>query len=129
VHALLEGPLSSRFEKAKDQIYKAMREGRLFVSHDNLAPGKGFRFHFTSESGSSLNMGGSTSYEPGVLDIITPLQGEIRLIHNGALMKKWRLQRVCFPLEKRGSYRVEVFLKCFPFGWRPWIFSNPIYLV
>jgi hypothetical protein len=31
-------------------------------------------------------------------------------------------------IELEGVYRVELYRKTPIFGWRPWIFSNPIYL-
>jgi hypothetical protein len=31
-------------------------------------------------------------------------------------------------VKEKGVYRVEVFRRLAFFGWRPWIFTNPIYL-
>ena len=105
-----------------------MREGRLFIAHDKLCPARGFRFHFISENGSGLTMGEEGGFEPGSLMVELPTYGEIRLIKDGSLEKKWRGMEAVYKVRKRGVYRIEVYQHVFLFGWRPWIFSNPIYL-
>jgi hypothetical protein len=52
----------------------------------------------------------------------------IRLIRNGAAIEQWRKRDITFKAPGPGVYRVEVFYRLPLFGWRPWIFSNPIYL-
>jgi hypothetical protein len=128
VHILLERKLSGDLHHAKRDIYGALREGRLFIAHENLAPAKGFRFYFISEHGSRLTMGQETPFEQGTLHIEIPKQGEIRLLKDGAIRKQWRGQRAFYRVDEEGVYRVEVYLHLPLFGWRPWIFSNPIYL-
>lgn len=128
VHLLLKGSLSKEFGEAKEQIYGAMKQGRLFIAHERVAPAVGFRFSYVSESGSNLIMGEETAFKRGALFIETPDKGEIRLVKDGAILKRWRSTSASYKVEERGIYRVEVY-RHFPlFGLRPWIFSNPIYL-
>lgn len=128
VHILLSKPLPLDFPEAKREIYDALRRGHLFIAHDMLVSAKGFRFSYLSDEGASLNMGEEAPFKEGVLIIESPQDGEIRLIKNGALKTRWRGQKVSFRVDKKGVYRVEVYHRLFFFGWRPWIFSNPIYL-
>jgi hypothetical protein len=127
VHVLLYGKLSEDFSEAKEDIYLALKAGRLFIAHENLAPARGFRFYYTSEDDAYLTMGEERPFQPGHLTIETPLHGEIRLFRNGALQKKWRGKTASYRIEEGGVYRVEVYRYRSFFGWRPWIFSNPIY--
>jgi DNA-binding PadR family transcriptional regulator len=57
-----------------------------------------------------------------------PAEGEVRLVKDGRVVKKWRGREVMYEPTEKGVYRIEVYRHLFPFGWRPWIFSNPIYL-
>ena len=128
VHVLSEKGLPKDFTKAKAEIYGALKEGRFFIAHDNLAPANGFRFHYISDDGPFVIMGREKPFQPGTLFIETPLKAEIRLLKNGTVIKQWRGQKASYRVEEKGVYRVEVYYYLFPFGWRAWIFSNPIYL-
>jgi len=128
IHVFLNRKLPKDFGEAKSEVYGAMKEGRLFIAHDNLYPAKGFRVHFFSSDGSDLYMGEEASFQPGQLVIELPAEGEIRLIRDGHLLRKWRGREAVYQVEEKGVYRVEVYRRLFLFGWRPWIFSNPIYL-
>jgi hypothetical protein len=105
-----------------------MKEGRLFVAHDALEPAKGFRFHYVSEDGKNLLMGEEGKFQPGNIYIETPEESEIRLMRNGVFKKKWYGKKASCHINQHGVYRVEVYCHVSLFGWRPWIFSNPIYL-
>lgn len=128
IHILLERELPKEFSEAKAEIYAAVREGQLFIAHERLASAAGFRFHYVSDNGNNLTMGGEGEFESGDINVNVPKHGEIRLIKDGALKERWYGRKASFRVEQSGVYRVEVYLYLFPFGWRPWIFSNPIYL-
>lgn len=128
IHIFLHKRLPKDLREAKKEVYGAMAEGRLFIAHDNLAPAKGFRFDFISDDGSDLYMGEEGDFNPGELVIELPREGEIRLLKDGKLVKKWRGMEAVYRVNEKGVYRVEVYRHLFLFGWRPWIFSNPIYL-
>jgi hypothetical protein len=128
VHILLDTKMSKDFEEAKEQVYGAMRKGRLFIAHEKIYPARGFRFSFHADSGSRLFMGEEAPFESGDFAVSLPRAGEIRLLKDGNPEKKWRSREVVYRALNRGVYRIEVYRYVFPFGWRPWIFSNPIYL-
>jgi hypothetical protein len=128
VHLLLGKGLSKDFFEAKRQIYDALRKGRVFIAHEQLALARGFRFYYSGEDGVRMGMGEEGPFQPGTLFIDAPDKGEIRLLKDGAVVRMWRGHKACFRIEEKGVYRVEVFRRLLFFGWRPWIFSNPIYL-
>lgn len=129
IHILVNRKLSREFAEAKEQIYEAMKAGRLFIAHDGLFQARGFRFDYLSEEGSQLFMGELGEIGTGGTFVVElPKEGEIRLIRNGERIKTRRGKEAFFRVLDAGVYRIEVFLRAFPFGWRPWIFSNPIYL-
>jgi len=128
VHILLDRKLSEDFFIARAEVYRAMREGRLFIAHERLAPATGFRFNYVSEDGTRLTMGEEGQFKPGHIHVETPGHSEIRLMKDGILQKRWYGRKASFDVLEKGVYRVEVSLYAFPFGWRPWIYSNPIYL-
>ena len=128
MHVLLPEALSSDFQVAKDQIYGAIKKGHLFIGHDAIAASKGFRLAFSGESGTCALMGEELRFEPGSLTVELPLRGLIRIIRNGREYSKGEANQFEAKVQKPGVYRVEVYKKTPIFGWRPWIFSNPIFL-
>ncbi|MBW1763675.1 MAG: hypothetical protein JRJ23_02880, partial [Deltaproteobacteria bacterium] len=128
IHVLLKRKILKDFEIAKQDIYEAMKEGRLFIAYDKLHPAQGFKFDFISDDGSDLVMGEEARFGAGNLVIELPKNGEIRLFKNGVLENKWQGMEAVYRVTERGVYRVEVYRRTLFFGWRPWIFSNPIYL-
>jgi hypothetical protein len=128
VHLLLERPLSKDLDAARAQVYEAMREGRLFVAHDALAASRGFRMVFTGDSGLRLEMGEEAAFEPGVIEASSPGACAFRLIADGSCIHEVRGLRARFPVARGGVYRMELYRRMPLFGWRPWIFTNPVYL-
>ncbi len=127
-HVLLPRKLPSSLKAAKMEVYQALKCGRLFIAHDGLSQARGFRFDFIADEGTSLALGEEGPFQKGVLMIRTPRRGKIRLIRDGTLVEDWVETEARYKVEGRGVYRVEVLYKVPLFGWRPWIFSNPIYL-
>ena len=128
IHILLHDKMSEDFKQAKEQVYGAMRGGRLYIAHEKICSAKGFRFSFHADLGSALVMGEEAPFQTGDFVVSLPHSGEIRLLRDGKLEKKRRSREVTYRAQKPGAYRIEVYRYVFPFGWRPWIFSNPIYL-
>jgi len=126
-HILTPLPLSGDFITDKGIIYASLREGNCFIAHDGLCGAKGFMFYFMKDQ-ERLEMGQVGKFSPGELVIKLPRHGLIRIIKDGSLFKTGYSNRLTFKIHERGVYRVEVLRKTPLFGWRPWIFSNPIYL-
>lgn len=128
IHVFLNRPLPRELRGAKEALYSAMKEGRLFIAHDGLCPAKGFRCYFLSNDGSDLMMGEEASFQPGELIVELPEDGEIRLVKDGRLECEWYAREAIHKVVEPGVYRVEVYKKLRLTGRHPWIFSNPIYL-
>ena len=56
-----------------------------------------------------------------------PAKGKIRLIKDGELFREEVGRELTCGIDETGLYRVEVYLWR-AFKYRPWIFSNPIYV-
>jgi hypothetical protein len=129
IHVFLNRKIFKDFKAAKKDIFEAMKAGRLFISNDRLCPAKGFKFCFWSDDGSDLLMGEEENFNgPGNLMVELPSRGEIRLIKDGETIITCRGMEAVYPVNEKGVYRVEVYKHVPIFGWRPWIFTNPIYL-
>ncbi|MBD3414018.1 MAG: hypothetical protein GF421_06280 [Candidatus Aminicenantes bacterium] len=132
VHVILKEELSSTFEKAKNQVFDALRNGRFFNSIDAAAPAIGFRFWGESK-GNQIQMGESSRFtESMTLHIKTPdsLKCQMVLLYDGKRIYTDSKTLTSFHPPYPGIYRVEVYLQekspldhnC------PWILSNPIFL-
>jgi hypothetical protein len=129
IHIFLKKRFYKDFNAAKTDIYEAMKAGRLFIANDRLAPARGFKFSLLSDDGSDLLMGEEDTFRSkGNLVIELPSKGEIRIIRNGETVHKQRGMEAIYRVNEKGVYRVEVYKYVSVFGWRPWIFTNPVYL-
>lgn len=128
IHIFLKKKIFKEFKAAKEDIYDAMREGRLFIANDDIHPARGFRYNYVSDDGSDLNMGEEGIFYPGNLIVESPVKGDIRLFKDGAMVKRIAGTEAVFPVTEKGVYRIEVYRRLMVFGLRPWIFTNPIYL-
>ncbi len=128
-HILTTSPLSGDFMTDKEIIYASLREGNCFIAHDGLCSAKGFSFSFRREKNKErIEIGQEAQFSPGVLVIKFPGRGLTRILKDGSLIKTEYGSGLSIRIQKGGVYRVEVLQKIPIFGWRPWIFSNPIYL-
>ncbi|MFH1194576.1 MAG: PHP domain-containing protein [bacterium] len=109
-------------ETSKNLIYKALEDGRCFVSNYYHGDATGFRF-FAESNGKIYQMGDKVdSSNKCKLRVILPnISGKIKLIHNGEHVSSLENVDAEFIVEKEGIYRVEVYL-----DGKAWIFSNHI---
>jgi len=128
VHIFLNRRMPRDFNEAKQEVYQALRMGRLFIAYDGLAPARGFRFNFVSHDGGDLVMGEESPFQPGEIVIELPSKGLIRLIRDGRVEGSWQGREVIHRVRKPGVYRVEVERKLRFTGYHPWIYTNPVYL-
>jgi hypothetical protein len=126
-HILLDeeikkGKSSKDIEKAKWQIYNALRDGKCFVANDYVAESKGFRF-FAVQNGKKYQMGDDIPETKNVrLKVLLPAQSsKIRLLRNGNLIDSADGIDAEFVVNRKGAYRVEIFNEN-----RAWIYSNHI---
>lgn len=126
-HVLLEQPL----QQSKTDIpliLSALRQGQSYVSLDLWKDPQGFSFEIYDADRRATMGGQFDRRKPAILDVKIPDSGRLRVIRNGQTIwqqsgKPYLQQDVDIP----GVYRIEVDQKVGG-RWRPWIFSNPIWV-
>jgi len=126
-HFLLESPLTHDKDEDIEAVYQAIRKGRIFVSLDYFKPARGFSFTVSLDGkefqlGDEANLGSSARAR-----ISTPYSGRIRLLRSGRPVAELTGTYLETELREKGVYRVEVYNRAYG-RYRPWIFSNPIYI-
>ena len=121
-HLLLEESFArGNLEKARWQVFSALRGGHLYFSNPRLGEAGGFRFW--GETGNRrLSIGEEFSGNEVVFKAGVPLTSEITLLRNGRTVAATVGNSLEFRAQAPGVYRVEVKRKG-----RAWIFSNHIY--
>jgi len=102
-------------------IYRPLREGRSYIAHDYLGKADVFRFwaenkDARAEMGETLPLKKET-----MLRVALPAEAEVALIRNGQKATVKRGDKMDFPVEQKGIFRVEVYRKG-----RLWVLSNHI---
>ncbi len=109
------------------EVLAALARGHAYVAFDILSDATGFGFWAEGDKILGLQ-GDEVLFRPDLrLVIQTPVVGLIELVRNGTVIRRATALRLIAPLEEPGVYRVQVALKI-DGRWRPWIFSNPIYV-
>ncbi len=126
-HVLLREPFCG--DKGKDipAVLEAIRYGRAYVAFEYFSGAKGF-FFSVSEGERKAFAGDAFNIESiASLEVKLPLEGKVRIIRNGEPYAERQARSLRMSLSEKGIYRIEAFLKRFG-RYRPWIFSNPIYV-
>lgn len=126
-HLLLQNRLSDDSVRAVGQIKHALKVGHCFVGYDLIASPKGFSFIGLS-SGQKVVMGDTLILQDGAtLQVKSPHQAKLRLIHNGRVIVETRDKFLDWPVSQPGAYRVEAYRHYWGME-RGWVFTNPIYV-
>ncbi|SHG94758.1 PHP domain-containing protein [Thermosyntropha lipolytica DSM 11003] len=128
MHILLKEKLTGDYKKDKVKIYEALRQGRSWVADDYRRNSRGFSFNLKYED-RTWTMGDEVEYREGMwIEVFTPHKSRVRLIHNGQRVAVSQGRKHVFKSIEKGVYRIEadyMILGCY----RPWIYSNSIFLV
>lgn len=113
----------------ESDIRMALKAGHAFVAHEWMGDATGFRFEAFQNGKLVAEMGDETKLAENIkLRVKLPLPAHVRLLRQGKVVAKSEDKAsVEFPVNDPGAYRVEAWLKL-DGEWRPWIFSNPIYI-
>ena len=126
-HILLKEPLSGRDQDDVRTILEALRMGRAYVALEYFRLAKGFSF-FISDEKNSATMGDDYELrDRAILFARTPRHSRIRIIKDGKVFGEEIGRELRCNVSEGGVYRVEAYLKSRG-RFRPWIFSNPIYV-
>ena len=120
-YLLFDETMSTDFEKARTQLYDAIRDCRLFFANERW--GSAEKFRLVGECGSEkVTCGGSLASEQDArLMVSLPSRATLRLIHNGRKILETVSHELEYQVSAKGIYRVEAFK-----DHRGWIFSNHI---
>ena len=113
-----------------DDLLSALRAGRCFTSFNLMADAAGFRFAAHAGAGGTVIalMGDDVQLQDGlVLAAQCPVPGSVDLLRDGVPIRRQEGRQLLHLVDRAGVYRIEVSLWVVD-RWRPWIFSNPIYV-
>lgn len=117
--------LADEFTQAA--LLDALRRGRTYLAFDRLAPASGFDVRIDG-AGGIWGLGDTvTSTKPLTLRVTAPYPGRITVVRDGAVVSRSNAATVAVPVAGPGVYRAEVAILV-EGQWRPWIYSNPMYV-
>jgi hypothetical protein len=111
-------------------IRAALRAGHAYVAHDWICDATGFRFEAVGADGKpSAEMGDEVKRSDGLrLTARLPLPAYVRLLRHGReVARSEGKSEFEYAVSEPGAYRLEAWLEL-DGEWRPWIFSNPVYV-
>ena len=127
-HVLLERPLAQDAQKDEQTILGALRQGQSYVSLDMWKDPTGFSFTIFDEEKKAWPGGQMTRRGPALLEARLPSAGKIRLLRDGRVVKEEvRRSALQWDVDLPGVYRMEA-QQYISGRWRPWIYSNPIWV-
>jgi hypothetical protein len=121
-HVLCDEAPTRELEHDREQVYRALREGRCYIAVDAIAPARGFTFE-----ADDLPMGAEAPAGRRTLRARVPLPARLRLLRGGEEIAAAEGTALEHEVEQPGAYRVEAHRHARGRE-RTWILSNPIYL-
>ena len=123
-HILLPKPMATEFSVARDQLYDALRDCRVFFS--NMRWGAADDFELVADNGTDRVVCGGTLPMTGKTFLRANLPGmaTLKLIADGEKIFEIKSDNLEYEVKRSGLYRLEAWK-----GRRGWIFSNHIRIV
>jgi len=126
-HVLTKKELGKDNQKDSKIIIQSLLDGRVYVALEYFRQARGFNF-FIEQEGVSYQMGDTFTLRGSAqLNVSLPAKALTRIIRNGSLWAKEFSLDFSRQISAPGVYRVEVYLKIYG-KFRPWIFSNPVFI-
>jgi hypothetical protein len=127
-HVLTDRSFCGDSLKDTDMVFQALMHGRCYFALEYFRPAQGFQFFIRQENqefypGDSFNLS-----KDARLSVTCPGKARIRIIRNGRELLYKVGSHLSVPIQEAGVYRVETFLKSAGI-FRPWIFSNPVFVL
>jgi hypothetical protein len=127
-HVLLDKPLTKNAESDTAAILAAIKQGQSYVSLDLWNNPSGFSFTVYDQYKGAYPGGEFLRDGQAVLEAKLSAPGRIGLIRNGRLVKEeHRRAALQWDIDVPGVYRIEAQQQVAG-RWRPWIYSNPIWV-
>jgi hypothetical protein len=126
-HILTDRPLTGNSRDDIGDVLGALKKGRCYVSLDYFHPATGFTV--TLQDGESEATLGERFLlrGPARLRAALPRRARIRLLNRGRLLQETVGTELSYQVREPGVYRIEALLRACG-RYRPWIFSNPLYV-
>ncbi|MEA1971554.1 MAG: CehA/McbA family metallohydrolase [Thermodesulfobacteriota bacterium] len=126
-HLLLDSPLKGEAEEDMNTLLKTLKNGRAYIAMEYFRDAKGFSVSLT-DLNREVTMGDEFSLKgEALLGVKIPERGKIRIIQDGGVFAETIGKDITCKISRKGVYRAEVYLKVRG-QYRPWIFSNPVYV-
>ncbi len=126
-HLLLDAPLTGDAGEDIRALLGALQRGRVYIAMEYFQNAKGFSFTI-ADTNQGATMGDEFSLQgEAVLRVMIPCNGNIRVIKDGQLCCQVFGRTIAHTVSSEGVYRVEAYAKVWG-KYRPWIFSNPVYV-
>jgi hypothetical protein len=126
-HVITERPLVKDHAKDIASLLSALKKGRAYVAGEYFRKSKGFSFVLTDSSRSATLGDDFVLEKEACLTATLPATAKIRIIKDGTVIKEEIGRELTDSISEPGVYRVEAYLRVLG-KYRPWIFSNPIYV-
>ncbi|MEW6682007.1 MAG: PHP domain-containing protein [Nitrospirota bacterium] len=115
-------------DRTRDGLLAALRQGRVYFAFEVFKPAPDFEFRVIDGTGTAWHMGDEVPVAHGLtVEVFAPHRGLITVLRDGRPVAHAEAARLSLPAPGAGVYRAEVALSV-QGQWRPWIFSNPIYV-
>ncbi|MBP1761721.1 MAG: hypothetical protein H6Q64_1263 [Firmicutes bacterium] len=126
-HVLTDNKFSGNSQQDTNMVFQSMLHGCCYFALEYFRKAQGFQFWIHQDKkefhmGDHLKLSGNAQ-----LSVSCPQQAHIRIIRNGLEWNQKITHSFSVPVVETGIYRVEVYLKSAG-KFRPWIFSNPIFV-
>lgn len=126
-HILLDEPLKGEAEGDIRALLQALQGGRGYMAMEYFRNARGFALSI-SNADREATMGDEFPLtRNAVLRVTVPGTGKMRIIRDGEPYAEAVGTGMTDTISQRGIYRVEVYAKVWG-RYRPWIFSNPVYV-
>jgi hypothetical protein len=122
-HLLCERALTGDPEGDWCTVVAALRAGAAWLTCPCVAPARGARLWAERQDGRIIAMGSEAPAGHSMLRVRLPRAAELRVIHDGALVRQAHGAEIDMQIGARGGYRVEARI-----DGRLWLLSNPIHL-
>lgn len=127
-HVLLEKPLTRDAVSDERMILDALKRGQSYVSLDYWNDPTGFSFTIYNQSAEAHGGGTITRQGETILEAKLPASGRLFLVKDGRRIKEDHNRAALqWDITLPGVYRIEA-QQSVGGKWRPWIFSNPIWV-
>jgi hypothetical protein len=127
-HIVTDRPLTGNNDDDIHYVLASLQKGRCYISLDYFHPAAGFSMTVKNSDAEATLGEHFLLRDTANLHASFPRRARIRIIKNGIVIQETIGDSLSYPVRDTGVYRVEAYLKAFG-SFRPWIFSNPVYVV